>query len=317
MRIVRAGLAALVLSFAALGAAGSEVTRAGRWELHSSFWMNLHQTLMHDASARTPTDLSSLSEEERAVWEEVLSQYREAGGNGSLTFSEPMMDLQNELTQVADGAVDPMIRHPLGATIRQAAPIYRQHWWKADDAANRFLIDYAAAMLRDAGEEILREHERVYGTEYPEAIRVDVAAHAGLYGGYTHTLKHGPVVTIASRDTGNHGLTALEIMLHESSHAIVFPRYGRVARAIAAAASDHGIDPPRDLWHAILFATSSELTRRALVGRGVEGYVPMSNDLLTRAWPQYREPIETFWLSYVRGTGTLEDAIAQIVAAVK
>jgi hypothetical protein len=317
MRTILAGLVSILTLGTSIAVSASEVTTAGRWHLHSSFWQSLHQTLMHDASARTPRDLSSLSEEERKAWQDVVSRYREARGEGSITFSGPMMELQDELTQVADDAVDPTIRHALGEAILEAAPIYREHWWADDDAANRFYIGYVAAMLEDAGEQLLREHERVYGEEYPATIRIDVAPHAGTYGGYTHSLRHGVVVTVASRDLGNHGLTALELVVHESSHAIVFPSYGRVARAIAAAAGERGIDPPRDLWHAILFATSGELTRRALAEHGVGDYVATAEDLLTRAWPQYREPLETFWHPYLEGTGSLEDAIGKVVAAVE
>ena len=76
------------------------------------------------------------------------------------------------------------------------------------------------------------------------------------------------------------------------------------------------VEVPRDLWHAIIFATSSELTRRALLARGVPDYVPSSIDLFTRAWPRYREPVEKNWLPYLDGQGTLEDAIDHIVAAI-
>lgn len=313
MRLLRALFATFVL---ATTVDAAEVVRAGRWDLHNSFWMNLHQTVMHHASARTPPDLGPLTAEQRTAWTSAVTTYREAAGGASITFADPMMGLQDQLGQVADDAVNPAITGPLAAAIRAAAPIYRAHWWKADHAANRFFIGYTAAMLHDAGEEIARGHEVVYGQPLPESIRVDITPYAGTFGAYTHTLEHtGTVVTVSSRDPGYRGLAALEAVLHESSHSIVFPRYGRVARAIAAAASKRGIAPPRDLWHAVLFATTSELAKRALEKRGVDGYVPFSNDLLTRAWPQYREPIEKHWIPYVSGTGTLEEAIEKIVTS--
>jgi hypothetical protein len=111
-------------------------------------------------------------------------------------------------------------------------------------------------------------------------------------------------------------MRALEMFLHESSHAVVDPNRGIVAIAIAAAAKRHGVDPPRDLWHAILFATSSELTRRLLAERGAAQYVPTSEDLFTRAWPKYREPIQKYWFAYLDGQGTLADAIDKVVDAI-
>jgi hypothetical protein len=107
------------------------------------------------------------------------------------------------------------------------------------------------------------------------------------------------------------------MLLHESSHAVVGPNNGTVAEAISAAATSHGVPIPRDLWHAIIFATSSELTRRWLAGRGVEDFTPSSNDLFARVWPQYREPVDRFWIAYLNGEGTLENAIDGIVLAIR
>ncbi len=298
-------------------ARGAEVVCAGRWELHSSFWMSLHQTLMYDVSTRTPRDRGALTAEQKSAWDAAVALYRTTAGAGSITFSQPMMNLQNELTQVADDAVALPLTGPLADALRTVAPIYRAHWWTSDDAANRFFIGYAAAMLRDAGEEIAAGHETLYRERLPQTIRVDVAPYGGTFGAYSHPLQHGFTVTISSRDSGYAGLAALEAVLHESSHSIVSPYHGTLAAAIEASSKKRGLEPPRDLWHAILFATTSELTKRALAARGAASYVPFSADLLTRAWPQYREPIETHWLPYLNGRGTLEEAVEKVVGMLK
>ncbi|MHB0971621.1 MAG: hypothetical protein ACYC7A_19530 [Thermoanaerobaculia bacterium] len=69
--------------------------------------------------------------------------------------------------------------------------------------------------------------------------------------------------------------------------------------------------------HVGTLATTSRLTVEALARRGSSAYVPSAEDLLTRAWPQYRAPIESHWYPYLAGSGTLEEAIDQVVAAVK
>ena len=306
----------LAVALTASNLLGAEVVQVGRWHLHSSFWSSLHQTLMHDASTRRPRDFGALTPEQKQVWDAAVTAYRAHAGEGSITFSEAMMAVQDQLTQVADDARTLAQAGPLFDALRQAAPVYRAHWWPSDDRANRFFIAYAAAMLRDAGEEIAAGHEKLYGARFPDSIRVDIAPHGGTFGAYTHTLQlSGVTLTISSRDPGYAGLAALEVVLHESSHGIVGPRYGSVARAIAAAAQKRNIDPPRDLWHAVLFATTSELTRRALAARGVTEYVPFSRDLLTRAWPHYRVPIETHWIPYMNGEGTLQEALDRVVEA--
>ena len=299
-----------------ISAPAAEVVRAGRWEFHNSFWMALHQTLMRDASARSARDVSALTPEELATWNAAVAVYRRNAGRGSITFAEPMMALQNDLTQVADDAVAPRLRGPLADAVRSVARVYRARWWPADHVANRFFIGYTAAMVGDAGEEIASAHEAVYRERFPGTIRVDVTPYAVPFGAYTHTLAEGGLtLTIASREEGNRGLTALEVVLHESSHGPVGPGWGTLGTAIQNVSKQKGVEPPRDLWHAILFATTSELTKRSLATRGVTDYVPMSADLLTRAWPQYRKPIETHWVPYLEGKGTLEEAVQRVIDA--
>jgi hypothetical protein len=300
-----------------LTASASEVLQVAPFELHSSFWMSLHQTLLDDAMRSTPRDLAALSAEERTAWNAAVAAYRAAGGKGDMTFAMPMLITNDGLSQVADDAVDPLLDVPLAEALKQAAPIYRAHWWTGDDRANRFFIAYAAAMLRDSGAELVRAHETAYRTPWPQRILVYVTPYAGPFGAYTMNGRAaGAITTMSSRDPGYQGLRALEMLLHESSHTVVGPVRGTVAAALAAAGKKYGVTPPRDLWHAILFATSSELTRRHLATRGVAQFVPSSEDLFTRVWPKYRAAIEKYWYPYLGGEGTLEEAIDKIVAAV-
>jgi hypothetical protein len=301
----------------AWAANAAEVVQVRPWELHSSFWVSLHQTLIADAMRATPRPLPELSPEEQGAWNEAVGVYRTAGGRGDMTFARPMIITSDALTQVADDAVEPLVDAPLKDALNRAAPVYRRHWWTADDQVNRFFIGYAAALLRDAGERLVREHEKVYRTPWPERVRVFIAPHGGPLGAYTMVgLSGGVITTMSSRDSGYQGMRALEMLLHESSHAVVSPSQGTVGTAIVTAAKQRNVEAPRDLWHAILFATSGELTRRLLTERGTANYVPYSEDLFTRVWSKYREPVEKHWFTYLNGQGTLETAIDNVVAAI-
>lgn len=307
----------VLLLACAFAANASDTVRVPPWEFHNSFWMSLHQTLIDDAMSPKPRDLSSLSAAENAAWTASVAAYRAVGGKGDMTFANAMLITNDGLTQVADDAIDPVIDAPLADALKRAAPVYRAHWWAADAKANQFFLTYAAAMVQDAGVELVRQHEAVYRSKFPQHVHVYIALHAGPFGAYTINGRSGGVITtMSSRDAGYQGVRALEMLLHESSHAVVGPNNGTVAAAILAASKQRGLAVPRDLWHAILFATSSELTRRLLMERGVTDFVPSSVELFTRAWPKFREPVEKYWLPYLNGQGTLEEAIDKVVDAI-
>ena len=307
------GLTMSLLLLFAVNASAEDVMRVPPWELHNSFWMSLHQTLIADAMCLKPRELGTLSVNEQATWNGAVAAYRTAGGQGDLTFARPMIITNDGLTQIADDAKQPIIDAPLADALKHAAPVYRAHWWGSDNKANQFFIAYAAAMLREAGEDLIRAHEAVYRTAWPKRILVYISPYAGQSGAYTMIGKAGGVITtMSSRDSGYQGLRSLEMLLHESAHAVVAPTTGTVAAAISAAQKQQGLDAPRDLWHAILFTTSGELTRRLLAERGATQYVPMSENVFTK----YRESIQKHWIPYLNGQGTLEDAIAKVLSAI-
>ncbi len=75
---------------------------------------------------------------------------------------------------------------------------------------------------------------------------------------------------------------------------------------------------PRDLWHAVLFLTAGHVARetiRELYGKTYEPYM-YTQGLFERAWPELRQPLEKWWIPYLRGNGSLEDAADGLVTAV-
>ena len=62
-----------------LAASAGEVVQAGPWELHSSFWMSLHQTLIDEAMRSSPRAAALSSAAEQADWKMAVDAYRAAG----------------------------------------------------------------------------------------------------------------------------------------------------------------------------------------------------------------------------------------------
>lgn len=301
-------------ALAVLLLAGTTVQADSRWIFHNSFWMSLHQTLIDDASRSTPRDLSSWTADERTAWNESVAEYRTAGGKGDITFSKPMTATTEAIASIADDAREAPAA-PLAKALQRAAAAYDAHGWASDEKVNRFFIAYASALVREEGETLVRRHEAVYHATWPKRILVYVTPSAGPFGAYTFSGGLGTITTMASREEGYQGFRALEMLLHESSHAIVYPNRGPVADAIDRTVKAHGVTPPRNLWHAILFATSGELTRQLLNDRGVTNFVPSSTDMFARVWPSFRDPIAKYWVPYLNGEGTLDQAVDKIVVA--
>jgi hypothetical protein len=294
--------------------AASSATAADRFEMQSNFWVNLHQSLLDIAQNTREID-PTIAESDRSAWINAVTIYQRRFGDRSPIVDEELVRINDALSSAGDLPPEGFAEEVTRALL-QAAPVYRKHRWTDDDRANRFWIAAADGLLRDAGEELVREHARVYGVAYPARVRVDVAAAAGALGAYT-TEQNGLIhTTISSRDPGYQGFAALEMLLHEGSHAVVGPANGIIGPEINAYAIEKRLLAPRQLWHAILFYTSGELTRRALLARGVE-YTPYARkqNMYDRTFFGLKQPLETFWQSYIEGAIARPAAIQYIVDA--
>ena len=309
-------LAALIVSLAASSPVpAADAPLAGRFHLQSRFWVALHQTLLR-AAQQGDVENPGADEAERAVWDAAVAAYRERFAESSHLFDEVLVAVNDRLSAVEDAAALPPLPGGLESTLAAVAGVYRSRLWPAHEGASRFFLAVATTLLEQAGGELVAAHERVYGAAYPASVTVDVAPYGGPFGAYT-TIQRGFVhTTMSSLDAGYQGFRALEMVLHEASHAVVGGGEGAIGPEIDAAARALGVLAPRQLWHAVLFYTSGELTRRALAARGVAAYRPYAYDgLYDRAFTGTRAPLETHWQAYLDGRSTREEAIRGLVKA--
>ncbi|HUP49667.1 MAG TPA: hypothetical protein VNA04_12850 [Thermoanaerobaculia bacterium] len=288
---------------------------AQRWELQSNFWVNLHQAMLDAAQNGRPIE-ASLTDSEKSLWNNAVHTYRVRFYDRSPIFDEELVRINDALSAAGDLPPEGFSEEVTRALL-SAAFVYRKHRWALDNRTNLFWISVAEGMLRDAGEELAQEHARVYGVPFPARTRVDVSAAAGPLGAYTTTMNGFVHTTISSRDPSYQGYAALEMLLHESSHAIVGPAAGAIGPDIQSHARARGVLAPRELWHAILFYTSGELARRALRDRGINDYTPYMyrQGMFDRALGAMRQPLETFWQSCLEGRMDRQAALAAIVDA--
>jgi hypothetical protein len=290
---------------------------AQRWELRSNFWVNLHQNLYEEAQGGKQLEAQGLTDLEAKLWRDAVNTYNVRFYNRSPIVDDELIRINDALSEATnlppEGFDEPVTR-----ALLSAAPVYRKYRWPTDDRSNQFWISVTEGMLRDAGEDLARAHNRVYGVPLPAKIRVDVTTAAGPAGAYT-TIGSLIHTTITSNDPKFQGYAALEMLLHEASHVIAGVATGVIGPEITALASTRSprLLPPRELWHAILYYTSGELTRRALAERGIKDYVPIlyKQQMFERAFSGLQTPLETYWRSYIDGKMQRDAAITAIVEA--
>ena len=302
------------------------------FDFYSRFWINLHHVLYEQArrEAARPTtrsqpqpsagaeknlSLEKLSDAEGRAWSSAVTDYAKHWARRDLLFDMEMVRIKDRLEEMGDaeslqasGLLPEMID-----ALERAAPVYRAHWWAEDDRANREWIAGAAPLVERLGAQLARELARVYRVAWPAGnIRVDVCAYAGLFGGYT-TLD--PLrVTVSSRDPRNQNEEALEVLFHESSHALAQPVRDAIVRDCRA----RNKPIPRDLWHALLFYTTGEVVRRSLTAPQAgapAAYQPYAyrHGLYVRDWQSYERALDQFWRPYIEGRDDFDDAVARLV----
>src|SRR5579859_5962042 len=335
------------------------------FELHSGFWLNLHHTLYQEArqqrgappvsgttkagkSAKptlqtAPAAKTPLTTAEQRAWDEAVSYYAANYADKDLLFSTELILLKNQLgdfetcdelsgtkKKTCDAGLPPKLTRILEA----AAPVYRAHYWPADDRANRAWVKRVAPLVTEQGVGLSHRLADIYQTRWPtEKIRVDVTRFANSAGAYT-TLD--PLrVTISSTDPRNQDAAALEILFHEASHGIA----QTVEQAIARECRQRDKPIPRDLWHALIFYTTGEVIKPILDAQpdsatstaknNADPTAPRDADsqnsrytpyakregLYQRGWDSYLQLLTLYWQPYLDGKVTFDNAIAHIVSA--
>jgi len=287
--------------------------KVGRYRLQSNPWVNLHQRLLY-AARFEPTTPAALSGNDLSKWNQAVDTYRTFLGKRSPIFDDELKRLNAALSAANSAKLPASLPKAATTALEAAMPLYRVAQWEEDDRANRFWIAMAEPLLTSAGEELAAAHENAYGVPFPKDILVDVSPFGWEFGAYTTGEGEHAHVVVTSTDPGYQGFAALEMLMHEPSHAIVDGNSNAaIGSDLARASRELQIKPYANLWHAILFYTSGELTRRALATRGVRNYQPVILGMYERGYRGYRQSLETHWQAYLDGKVSREAAIRQIL----
>lgn len=284
--------------------AADELAATPHFVFHSDPWVNLHHFLYHEARntvlreeilrGRVRTYLEDrgvdLSDEEQTLYGEVLEVYAKYGEDDIL-FDEDLFRIGVTLMSGPEAFPRGADAEPAYAALERMMPLYLAHWWPRHDASNRARVAELAGYLDSYGEAMAARVAAVYGTDWPDPIRVDVTNYSGRHGAYATSDPHH--IVLASPGDWFPGLLALDVLFHESGHVAPFENQvlPRSEDAAAAAGIEEG-----GVWHAFLFYVPSQAAREVLPEEHVPyAYFedgPLAEGRMSRAEPFIRDALE-------------------------
>ena len=296
------------------------VAEVANIRFYSNELLNLHHTLYAAAWAgrsegrvlaqKLPHPLTaSFTPEERAIWEHAVNYY-----DAQIADRDPLSGRGMEKIKAAlvSGKLDdPAIEKELRATLEAAQPVFHRYFWPEQDRVNRAWIAAMTERVQTIAPEVIPRLEKTYETKwFSTPVRAD-AVWVGHWG-QAYTSLYPPHSVLSSTDPVDQDWSGAELVFHEFSHVLNFKLQGKLARALGDSVRQHG-----SLWHATQFYLTGEVVRDVLAARKVD-YTPLvySLGLFDTQWVAYRNVIEDAWEPYLRGSYSMDEAIAKTVKAV-
>lgn len=291
-----------------LAAQNSQTT----FDFYSSFWVNLHHTLYNQAyvqrAGRAP-DLSALNPAEAAAWNDAVAYYGENIINHD--FLEPGMGSINKALARAGNAASLGAPQELtkdhAAILERVAPIYRSHWWPDHDRKNREWIAAATPLVAKHEAALKPALARAFDTPWEKhPIHVEMSYYVTNASAYTAIFP--TLVTVSSSSPRTVGPAMIEVLFHESSHALIVKARNELSREARKRKTDL---PYPDFWHALLFYTNSEIVKKQLPE--LEPYANKYG-MWQNNWPLAFPLFEKDWKPFLEGKRSFRYALKQIVA---
>lgn len=300
----------------------SFVASTGAFTFYSDTRVNFHD-LLHGwvesgetADAR-PGCLRGLPGDERRAFEDAAAFYSDRLGLDAPDRGDNVLDLRFHLigypeAEIGSNSVVAAAVDHLDAGLAA----YRACWWPDHAARNRRWIAGMLPLVVAHEDSVAARLSRLFQGEWELPIAVDVAGYASRNG--ANTILNPDHVLISGSEGVYEAESGLEILFHEASHTLVTPRFGAVARALAEASREAGLErPPAELWHVLLFYTTGRTVQALLAERGLPDYEPYlyAEGLFDRAWPELRGPVEDHWQPYLDGAIDMDEAARRLIEA--
>lgn len=309
------------ISIAACGSTNllEPIAITDKYEFYSNFWINQHHFLYNKAvkakdanwnDGFTDGELEKLSADERQTLKEGVVFYRDSVISYSLLFNRGLYKLKRTLINFSEDDSfemgdfsDELVEH-----LNKIKPIYKKHFWNKHHQSNTTVVNKHLDFITKYEDEIFEKVSDLAQQPWKdEKIRVDVTYYANWAGGYTSVSPEVHVV-ITSQDEGTGDW--LELLFHEPCHSIMSSSNYKAAELITKVSERLDMEPPRNLWHSLLFYFSGIAVQEALEKEGVDYELYMiRNDV----FGNHHEVIFKHMPAYLNGEATFEKALENLI----
>jgi hypothetical protein len=323
---MRIGILLITVVFVLAGPTRAQTDRNPRVFVFQTadFWLNLHQFLYvlgrHEAAmpdrtrratAGAPVDaargIASLSLDEQQAWRAAVTFYAQGPSRQDAVFDEPLVNIGQTLARagrspsLTGGTLDASVAMILEAV----APMYRKVWWPQHERANVEWATATDALVRKDGRVVLDFITRAYRLPWPRnGYPIHVTAYTNWAGAFS---TRGNLLLISSLDTGNRGLTSLEIAFHEAMHQWD----DAIASVLEREAQRQNTTAPDLLSHALIWYTAAEAVKS--VAPDHVGYAEANGLWRQRGLGAFKPALDAYWKPYLAGEGTRDEAFAAIL----
>lgn len=296
------------------------INSSDRYEFYSNFWINQHHFLYANADSAeegnwddgfSNGELNELSLSEIETLKEGIIFYRDSVISYDLLFNGGLYNLKRTLINFDEDEVFEMeeFSDELVSHLNKIKPIYQKYFWEQHNQSNKDVLnENLRFIIKYEGQIFERISELAQQPWRDGKVRVDISYYSSWAGAYTSTRPETHVV-FTSQDDGPVGAW-LEILFHEPSHSIMSGRNYKAAELISQVSEKLEMNPPRSLWHSLLFYFSGVTVQDILIEEGIEYELYM---IRKDVFSNHHEVIFKHMPAYLSGELSFEQALENLI----
>ncbi|MEQ9264253.1 MAG: hypothetical protein RLN81_03480 [Balneolaceae bacterium] len=296
------------------------INSTDRYEFYSNFWINQHHFLYANADSAeegnwdngfSNGELTELSLSEIETLKEGIIFYRDSVISYDLLFNRGLSNLKRTLINFAEDEAFEMedFSDELVSHLNKIKPIYRKYFWEQHNQLNKSILNQNLEFIKKHEDQIFERVSELAQQPWKEGkVRVDISYYASWAGAYTSTRPETHVV-LTSQNDGPNG-NWLELLFHEPCHSIMSGRNYKAAELISQISEKLELDPPRNLWHSLLFYFSGVTVQEALKKEDVEYELYM---IRKEVFSNHHEVIFKHMPAYLSGELAFEEALENLI----